>query len=458
MERSSAILRALQDAPSARDRPVARADRACSSPSSATRSGGCRRSSMSPAPTAKAPPPRSCGRCSRPPATASTSTPRRTSSASTSASASAARAAAVSSTRMTLVDALLEVEQRQRRRADHRSSRSPPPPPSVLFADHPADFTLLEVGLGGRFDATNIVDDAARGGDHLDLDGPREILRQHARRDRRARRPASSSAAVRSSSPRRPAEVHGRDRARMRRGSARRSFAGNRDWVAYAERGRLVYPGRGRPPRPAEPAACRPAPVRQCRHRHRRCIRRGCLPDPHGGDRGRAAQRRLAGAPAAADRRRPRRPRPSGCRALARRRPQSRRRPGHRRGHGRPRGTRPAAALSSSRACSPPRTRSASSVPSPGWCARSITVPVPSSNAGRDPAELAEFARSAGMLAEPVADVAHGARPDRRRPAGARVRRASSSSARSTSPAPCSPPTGRHRRRVGKAKRAHRWR
>jgi dihydrofolate synthase/folylpolyglutamate synthase len=31
---------------------------------------------------------------------------------------------------------------------------------------------------------------------------------------------------------------------------------------------------------------------------------------------------------------------------------------------------------------------------------------VPSSNAGRDPRELAELARTAGLLADPVADVA----------------------------------------------------
>ena len=30
-----------------------------------------------------------------------------------------------------------------------------------LFADHPADVVLLEVGLGGRFDATNVIDDPA---------------------------------------------------------------------------------------------------------------------------------------------------------------------------------------------------------------------------------------------------------------------------------------------------------
>ena len=57
---------------------------------SAGRRTGCRRSSMSPAPTAKARPSPFCARCSRPPASACTSTPRRTSCASTSASASAA--------------------------------------------------------------------------------------------------------------------------------------------------------------------------------------------------------------------------------------------------------------------------------------------------------------------------------------------------------------------------------
>ncbi len=31
----------------------------------------------------------------------------------------------------------------------------------VLFAEHPADATVLEVGLGGRFDATNVIETAA---------------------------------------------------------------------------------------------------------------------------------------------------------------------------------------------------------------------------------------------------------------------------------------------------------
>ena len=43
--------------------------------------------------------------------------------------------------------------------------------------------------------------------------------------------------------------------------------------------------------------------------------------------------------------------------------------------------------------------------PFAGLARKAYTVPVPSSAAGRDPAELAEAARSAGIDAEPVADV-----------------------------------------------------
>ncbi len=57
-----------------------------------------------------------------------------------------------------LVDALLEVER--------VNAGAPIPQFEIttaaafkLFADHPADYTLLEVGLGGRYDATNIVTD-----------------------------------------------------------------------------------------------------------------------------------------------------------------------------------------------------------------------------------------------------------------------------------------------------------
>ena len=31
----------------------------------------------------------------------------------------------------------------------------------VLFSEHPADAAIIEVGLGGRFDATNVIDEPA---------------------------------------------------------------------------------------------------------------------------------------------------------------------------------------------------------------------------------------------------------------------------------------------------------
>ena len=41
-----------------------------------------------------------------------------------------------------------------------------------LFASHPADYCLLEVGLGGRFDATNVIDGPAGQRDHAGLPRP----------------------------------------------------------------------------------------------------------------------------------------------------------------------------------------------------------------------------------------------------------------------------------------------
>ena len=38
------------------------------------------------------------------------------------------------------------------------SSRPRPPPAFCLFAQHPADVLLLEVGLGGRLDSTNVIE------------------------------------------------------------------------------------------------------------------------------------------------------------------------------------------------------------------------------------------------------------------------------------------------------------
>ena len=102
-----------------------------------------------------------------------------------------------------LVDALISRSSGSMPARRSPSSRSPPRRRSELFADHPADFTLLEVGLGGRFDATNVVAAPLATVDHVDLDRPREVPRRHARPRSPARRPASSSAAGRWSSRRR---------------------------------------------------------------------------------------------------------------------------------------------------------------------------------------------------------------------------------------------------------------
>ena len=341
----------------------------------------------------------------------------------------------------TLVEALLEVE---------RANAGAPIPQFeittaaavVLFADHPADFTLLEVGLGGRYDATNIVDDPIVAAitsismDHEKFFGNTlaEIAREKAgiiKRDRPvvvAPQPAEVMDVIEANATRLGAPV----------------FAGNRDWVAYPERGRLVF-------QDEDGLLDLPSPRLPGRHQYGNAgIAIAAHPPrppahPHGGDRSGADQRRLAGAPAAPDQRRPHRPRRSGCRALARRRPQSRRRPGHRRGHGRPRGTGAAAALphlrhahhqgpgrllpalrragrARSSRCRYPRPMPAATRPSsPNSCAAPACSPSPRRRTRRP------STRSP---------------PTRRGP----VRRASSSSARSTSPAPCLRRTGRRRR------------
>ena len=61
----------------------------------------------------------------------------------------------------------------------------------AAFADAPVDVAVVEVGLGGRWDATN-VDQRTRRRDHPHRHRPRRLPRRHHRRDRRRRRPESS--------------------------------------------------------------------------------------------------------------------------------------------------------------------------------------------------------------------------------------------------------------------------
>jgi dihydrofolate synthase/folylpolyglutamate synthase len=109
----------------------------------------------------------------------------------------------------------------------------------LLFARHPADMLLLEVGLGGRLDATNVVDHPAAtvvtpiSVDHVDflgssLDG---IAREKAGIFKRG------APAVLAAQPRDARRVIEREAARL---AVPLKIAGE-DWTATEERGRLVY-------------------------------------------------------------------------------------------------------------------------------------------------------------------------------------------------------------------------
>ena len=86
-----------------------------------------------------------------------TSTPRRIWCASTSASGSATLGGGRLATDEELADALAECE-RANGGAPITVFEITTAAGLLLFARHPADVLLLEVGLGGRLDATNVVE------------------------------------------------------------------------------------------------------------------------------------------------------------------------------------------------------------------------------------------------------------------------------------------------------------
>ena len=61
----------------------------------------------------------------------------------------------------------------------------------LAFARTPADVALLEVGLGGRLDATNVIAAPGGHGDHAGLARPSGISSATRSRRSPARRPAS---------------------------------------------------------------------------------------------------------------------------------------------------------------------------------------------------------------------------------------------------------------------------
>jgi dihydrofolate synthase / folylpolyglutamate synthase len=300
-----------------------------------------------------------------------------------------------------LVDALLEVE---------RVNGGAPIPQFeittaaavLLFADHPADFALLEVGLGGRYDATNIIDDPLVAAitsismDHEKFFGNTlaEIAREKAGIIKR-RRPVVVAP--------QPAEVMDVIEANGSRLAAP-VFAGNRDWVAYPERGRLVF-------QDEDGLLDLPSPRLPGRHQFGNAgvaiaaIRRGGLAVPTAAieagltsvDWPARLQRLTSGALV-------KRARPDAELWLD---------GAH----------NPAAGLVIAEAMADLEERAPRPLylvsgmlttkdplgffrPFAGLVRKVFTVPVPSSNAGRDPRELAELARTAGLLADPVADVA----------------------------------------------------
>ena len=118
-------------------------------------------------------------------------------------------------------------------------SRSPPRRRFLLFARNPADVLLLEVGLGGRLDATNVIDRPLAtvitpvSLDHAEFlgDTVAQIAAEKAgilKRD---------VPAIVASQPREALAVIEREAARVK---APIRIAGE-DWTATEERGRLVY-------------------------------------------------------------------------------------------------------------------------------------------------------------------------------------------------------------------------
>ena len=81
-------------------------------------------------------------------------------------------------------------------------SKSPPRPGLLLFSRHPADVLLLEVGLGGRLDATNVIDKPLATHHHAGVDRPHRFSRRYAGKNRGRESRHHQSRLSRSSSPR----------------------------------------------------------------------------------------------------------------------------------------------------------------------------------------------------------------------------------------------------------------
>ena len=129
---------------------------------------------------------------------------------------------------------------------------------------------LLEVGLGGRFDATNVIDQPGRRGRHArSATTTRNISAPRSRRSPREKAGIFKRGCPAVIAPQDYLEadqtLRARGRAHRRRADPRR-----RAGFLRARGGRPPrLPGRERSARPAAPAPRRPPSIRQCRHRDR---------------------------------------------------------------------------------------------------------------------------------------------------------------------------------------------
>ncbi len=229
------------------------------------RSGVCRRRSMWRGRTAKVPQSRSCVRPSKRPARRFTSTPRPIWSVSTSVSGLAKTVAASWSDDAELGEALAECEAKNGG-APITVFEMETAAAFLLFSRHPADLTLLEVGLGGRLDATNVIErPLASVITRVSLDH-REFLG-----DLLAEIAAEKAGIIK---PHVPAIIAGQDARSARRdraagGAATRAASNCRRKL---DRDRGARPAglsrRGWATRSAGAQALRPTSVRECRRRY----------------------------------------------------------------------------------------------------------------------------------------------------------------------------------------------
>ena len=225
---------------------------------------------MSPAPTARARPSRSCARSWRPRACASTSTPRRISCASTSAFGSVPRASGGSSATMSSPTRSpnASASMPARRSPCSRSRRRPA---FLLFARHPADVLLLEVGSRRTARRHQCRRPPAGHRHHAGLARPCGVSRRHLGEiaAEKAGILKRGVPAVVAAQPREALAVIERQAARVKAPLQDRRRGLDRDRGARPAR----LSGRRRPARPAGAEAARPPSVRECRRRHRRAAR-----------------------------------------------------------------------------------------------------------------------------------------------------------------------------------------